>query len=65
VVSKKYESFEAHLDALFSLKPQLDTFFDKVMVNAEDEKVKTNRKNLVSSVYKSFKDIADIKEISI
>ena len=65
VISEKYDSFEAHLDALFSLKPQLDAFFDKVMVNAEDEKVKTNRKNLVSSVYKSFKDIADIKEISI
>jgi len=65
VISKKYDSFEAHLDALFSLKPQLDTFFEKVMVNADDEKVKTNRKNLVSSVYKSFKDIADIKEISI
>jgi len=65
VTSKTYENFEAHLDALFSLKPQLDTFFEKVMVNAEDEKVKTNRKNLVSCVYKSFKDIADIKEISI
>jgi glycyl-tRNA synthetase beta chain len=65
VVSEKYDNYEVHLDALFSLKPQLDTFFDKVMVNAEDEKVKTNRKNLVSSVYKSFKDIADIKEISI
>lgn len=65
VASEKYDSYEAHLDALFSLKPQLDTFFDKVMVNADDEKVKTNRKNLVSSVYKSFKDIADIKEISI
>ena len=65
VTSKTYDSFEAHLDALFSLKPQLDTFFDKVMVNADDEAIKTNRKNLVSSVYKSFKTIADIKEISI
>lgn len=65
VTANSYESFEAHLDALFSLKPQLDSFFDKVMVNAEDEKIKTNRKNLVSSVYKSFKAIADIKEISI
>lgn len=65
VTSKSYDSFEAHLDALFSLKPQLDDFFEKVMVNADDEKVKTNRKNLVSSVYKSFKAIADIKEISI
>jgi len=65
VVSKSYDNFEAHLDALFSLKPELDTFFEKVMVNADDEKIKTNRKNLVSSVYKSFKTIADIKEISI
>jgi len=65
ITSQTYDSFEAHLDALFSLKPQLDSFFDKVMVNVDDEKVKTNRKNLVSSVYKSFKDIADIKEISI
>ena len=65
VTSKTYENFETHLDALFSLKPQLDLFFEKVMVNTEDEKVKNNRKNLVSSVYKSFKTIADIKEISI
>ena len=65
VTSKKYDNYETHLDALFSLKPYLDTFFEKVMVNADDEKIKTNRKNLVSSVYKSFKDIADIKEISI
>lgn len=65
VTQKEYDSFEAHLDALFSLKPQLDTFFNKVMVNADDEKIKTNRLNLVSSVYKSFKTIADIKEISI
>ncbi len=65
VSGKSYASFEEHLDALFSLKPQLDHFFDKVMVNADDEQIKTNRKNLVSSVYKSFKNIADIKEISI
>ena len=65
VTSKEYAGYESNLDALFSLKPQLDLFFEKVMVNAEDEKVKTNRLNLVSSVYKSFKTIADIKEISI
>ncbi len=65
VISKKYEDYETHLEALFSLKPELDTFFDKVMVNADDEQIKTNRKHLVSSVYKSFKSIADIKEISI
>ena len=65
VISKQYDDYETHLEALFSLKPELDTFFDKVMVNADDEKIRTNRKHLVSSVYKSFRTIADIKEISI
>ncbi len=65
VVSKKYDDYETHFEALFSLKPELDTFFDKVMVNADDENIRNNRKHLISSVYKSFKSVADIKEISI
>ncbi|WP_200763948.1 glycine--tRNA ligase subunit beta [Nitrosophilus alvini] len=65
VVCKKYDSYEERLDALFSLKHQLDNFFDNVLVNAEDEKIRTNRKNLIGSIYRSFKEIADIKEISI
>ncbi|BDY11783.1 glycine--tRNA ligase subunit beta [Hydrogenimonas cancrithermarum] len=65
IVSKEYDDYEMQLDALFSLKPQLDRFFDNVMVNAEDEKLRTNRRNLVGSIYKAFKIVADIKEISI
>ncbi|RXJ87580.1 glycine--tRNA ligase subunit beta [Arcobacter sp. CECT 8985] len=65
VVSKQYDDYEVQLDALFSLKSQLDNFFDNVFVNHEDEKIKTNRKNLIGLVYKAFKNIADIKEISI
>jgi len=53
------------LDLLFSLKPQLDNFFEKVMVNAEDVAVKANRLALVASIYKAIFDIADIKEISV
>lgn len=62
---KSFENLTERLDQLFSLKPQLDTFFDKVMVNAEDEAVKNNRKALVGTIYKAIFDIADIKEISI
>jgi len=62
---KEYDSYTQQLDALFSLKPQLDEFFEKVMVNADDEAVKNNRKALVGTVYKAIFDIADIKEISI
>jgi glycyl-tRNA synthetase beta chain len=65
VVLKSYKSYEEELDALLGLKPQLDNFFDNVMVNVEDEKLKQNRKSLVASIYKSIYNIADIKEVSI
>ena len=44
---------------------ELDSFFDNVFVNHEDEKIKTNRKNLIGTIYNSFKEISDIKEITI
>ncbi|MEA3331535.1 MAG: glycine--tRNA ligase subunit beta [Campylobacterota bacterium] len=65
VTACEYNSYEEELDALLGLKPQLDSFFDGVMVNAEDEAVKNNRKSLVAFVYKSILKIADIKEVSI
>ena len=65
VDAKTYENYEEELDALLGLKPELDAFFENVMVNAEDEKVKNNRKALVASIYKSILNIADIKEVSI
>ncbi|MBU1666856.1 glycine--tRNA ligase subunit beta [bacterium] len=64
-MAKTYGSYEEKLTAMFALKPKLDAYFDDVMVNAEDEAVRNNRKNTVASIYKSFREIADIKEISI
>jgi len=65
VTKDSYESYEAELDALLGLKPELDTFFSDVMVNAEDTALRNNRKALVASIYKSILTIADIKEVSI
>ncbi|MDQ7046045.1 MAG: glycine--tRNA ligase subunit beta [Sulfurimonas sp.] len=65
VVDTKFDNYEAELDALLGLKPELDKFFEDVMVNVEDEAVKNNRKFLVASVYKSILKIADIKEVSV
>jgi glycyl-tRNA synthetase beta chain len=65
VSKRSYENYEFELDALFSLKPQLDNFFDNVMVNAEDEAVKNNRKSLVATIYNAISKIADIKEITL
>lgn len=65
ITSKKYESYEEHLKALFSLKDLLDNYFDKVMVNSDDEILRNNRLATIGQIYNSFKDIADIKEITI
>ena len=65
VSAASYVSYEEELDALLGLKPQLDRFFDDVMVNAEDVAVRTNRKTLVAYIYRSILKIADIKEVSI
>jgi len=63
--AKTYANYEEKLDALFGLKPALDNYFDNVMVNSDDAKIKQNRQNTVASIYLAFKSIADIKEISV
>lgn len=65
ISAKKYESYEAELEALFSLKSELDSFFENVMVNVDDEAIKNNRKSLIALIYKELYKIADIKEITI
>ena len=65
VSMQTYDSYELELDALLGLKPELDSFFTNVMVNADDEAIKNNRKSLVASIYKSILKIADIKEVSV
>ena len=65
VINQDYADYKTQLEALFGLKRELDRYFDDVMVNSEDEALKTNRLHTIGSVYKTFKDIADIKEITV
>ncbi|AKF24552.1 glycyl-tRNA synthetase subunit beta [Sulfurovum lithotrophicum] len=65
VIHQDFPDYKTRLEALFGLKRELDAYFDDVMVNTEDEALKTNRLHTIGSVYKTFKDIADIKEISV
>lgn len=65
VINSAYKDYKEELEALFGLKRELDGYFDDVMVNAADETLKTNRQHMIGSVYKTFRDIADIKEITV
>ena len=51
------------LQELLSIKGSLDTFFDKVMVMAEDPKVRDNRLNLVKSLVSLFEGVADLSQL--
>ncbi|MEA3492699.1 MAG: glycine--tRNA ligase subunit beta [Campylobacterota bacterium] len=65
VINRSYDDYHSRLEALFALKLELDIYFDKVMVNIEDEELQRNRQHMIGSIYRTFRDIADIKEISI
>jgi len=65
VKGRDYKSYLDKLQALFNLRGNLERFFDSVLVDSEDEKLRVNRHNLIASIYKEFLNIADLKEISI
>lgn len=54
------KDYQATLTALAQLKAPIDTFFDSVMVMADDEQVKVNRLTLLSDIRNSFLMVADI-----
>ncbi len=65
VLNSDYPDYKTKLEALFGLKRELDRYFDDVLVNAKEEDLKRNRLHMIGSIYKTFRDIADIKEITV
>lgn len=52
--------YTAALTALAALQQPVDTFFDNVMVNADDASVRANRQALLAQLREQFLQIADI-----
>ena len=51
------------LSELLLIKGSLDNFFEKVMVMAEDPKVRDNRLNLIKSLVNLFEGVADLSQL--
>lgn len=51
------------LTELAQLKDPVDMFFDKVMVNVDDDGVRQNRVNLLSNLHNLFGQVADISRL--
>jgi glycyl-tRNA synthetase beta chain len=58
-------NYRAALQQIATLRPQVDAFFDAVMVMAPDEAVRANRLALLERVLGDFSGIADFSEIVV
>jgi glycyl-tRNA synthetase beta chain len=56
--------YTASLQALAALKAPVDAFFDDVMVNAEDEKLRNNRLGLLATLHGAMNRVADLSKLS-
>ena len=61
--SRSKKQYQAALEAIASIRPQVDLFFDKVLVNAPDPDVRRNRLTLLHQLLSESSAIADFSEI--
>jgi glycyl-tRNA synthetase beta chain len=60
---KRSGNYFAALEAIASLRPAVDLFFDKILVMAKDTDVRNNRLSLLGTLLSQFSTIADFSEI--
>ena len=60
---RQIRSYNEALALIATLRPTVDTFFDKVMVLDSDEKLRGAHLGLIDGVLRNFSTIADFSEI--
>ncbi|HZU42451.1 MAG TPA: DALR anticodon-binding domain-containing protein, partial [Terriglobales bacterium] len=60
---RQQRNYEQALVEISRLRPTVDTFFDKVMVMVDDERLRANRLALLKTLLNEFSTIADFSEI--
>ena len=55
--------YRGRLEQIASLRPKVDLFFDKILVNAPDPAIRQNRLTLLNTMLAEFSTIADFSEI--
>ena len=56
--------YTASLQALAALRGPVDAFFEKVMVNAEDAALRTNRQGLLAMLHAAMNRVADLSKLA-
>ena len=65
LVFLEQEKYEKAMESFLKIKNKLEKFFEKVQVNTEDDKLRINRLNILSSIRETFIDFADFSLIEI
>ena len=60
---KRAGHYKEALEVIAALRPEVDRFFEQVMVMAENEAVRKNRLALLSELLREFSTIADFSEL--
>jgi glycyl-tRNA synthetase beta chain len=60
----KQGDYSGSLQTLAALRDLIDEFFDKVLVNAEDPALRTNRLILLDRLYSAMNKVADLSRLS-
>ncbi len=60
---KKVRGYREALQGIAKLRPEVDEFFDRVLVMAEQEDIRRNRLTLLAELLREFSTIADFSEI--
>ena len=64
VAAINVENFAGAMRALSELRAPVDQFFDKILVNADDPKIRENRLRLLSEIRAATLTVADFSKIS-
>jgi len=60
----KAGDYTGSLKSLAALREPVDAFFDSVMVNAEDEKLRANRLALLAQLHAAMNRVADLSKLA-
>ena len=61
---RNWGDYTGSLQALAALKTPVDAFFDAVMVNAEDAKLRANRLGLLAKLHEAMNRVADLSKLA-
>ena len=64
VAAINVENFAGAMRALAELRSPVDAFFDKILVNADDAKIRENRLHLLSEIRATTATVADFSKIA-